>query len=130
MQTTREQITILGWLHIAYNGVALLGALFVLFVMLGIGGFAAATGGRDALPVLPFLGGLGVLLFVFMAALSIPGVLAGIGLLRLAPWARMLTIVVSCFELLSFPLGTALGVWGLIVLFSPEGAAFFERRAY
>ena len=61
-----------------------------------------------------------------VAMLAIPGLIAGYGLLKFRPWARILTIVLSVFELIHFPYGTALGVYGLWVLLSSEGAAQFR----
>ena len=54
--------------------------------------------------------------------------LAGWGLLKYQRWARIVTIVLSCFDLLNFPFGTAIGVYGIWVLFSPQATALFERR--
>ena len=50
-------------------------------------------------------------------------------LLGYKEWARILTIILSCLHILNIPFGTALGVYGLWVLFSPESVAIFERRA-
>jgi hypothetical protein len=63
---------------------------------------------------------------VFLALFAVPGLAAGYGLLKLRPWARMLTIVLAIFELIRFPFGTALGVYSLWVLLSSEGAAQFR----
>ena len=45
---------------------------------------------------------------MFMFVLALPSLLAGYGLLREKNWGRILTIIVSFFNLLNFPLGTAL----------------------
>jgi hypothetical protein len=67
---------------------------------------------------------------LFVALLSIPGLIAGYGLLKFRPWARMLTIVLAVFELFRFPLGTILGIYSLWVLLSSEGAAQFQPSSY
>jgi hypothetical protein len=41
-------------------------------------------------------------------------------------WARTITIAASIVALFSFPLGTALGIYGLWVMFSGEGRRAFE----
>jgi len=46
----------------------------------------------------------------------------------LRPWARVLTIVISAFDLLHVPFGTALGVYGLWVLLSSQGEALFRKQ--
>ena len=52
--------------------------------------------------------------------------MAGWGLLNDKPWARILTIVLSALSLLSVPIGTALGIYGLWVLTHPEVEAQFR----
>jgi uncharacterized membrane protein (DUF2068 family) len=65
---------------------------------------------------------------VVMSALAIPHLVAGIGLLRLKPWARPLGMVLCTFSLLNVPLGTAVGLYGLSVLMSPEADEVFSPR--
>jgi len=55
------------------------------------------------------------------------GFLAGWGLLRREPWARMLTIVLSFLALFHFPLGTALGIYSLWVLLSTQSEREYEE---
>src|SRR5262245_7959559 len=99
-------------IQIVMSGLGLLAAFIVLVVFGGLAG-AAAMGGAadpDARFAVPFFGGLGSLIAIFIAALSIPGLIGGIGLLKFRPWARILTIVLSCINLLNIPFGTAVGV--------------------
>lgn len=46
---------------------------------------------------------------------SIPSVIAGIGLLYKQKWALILALILGCFKLFSFPIGTALGVYTIWV---------------
>jgi hypothetical protein len=57
--------------------------------------------------------------------LSLPGLVGGFGLLQFKPWARMLVIILSVFELLSVPFGTAIGIYGLWVLLNTETERLF-----
>ena len=77
-----------------------------------------------ALPIIALVGGA---IALFLLLLSVPSIVAGIGLLNFQPWSRTLAIVVSAFHLLSIPFGTALGIYGLWVLFSQESLRFFAR---
>jgi hypothetical protein len=63
---------------------------------------------------------------IVVLVFSLPGLIAGVGLLSFRPWARILTIVISVLELPAFPFHTALGVYGLWVLLSVEGTALFR----
>ena len=118
--------------------VKVLGALFIVFgafyVLLAFGssmilGFVAALvgtqGGEDAGVGAGILGMVGAAAFVFWLCIGIPGIIAGIGLLKMKPWARILAIVLSAIRLISFPFGTILGVYGLWVLFNKETEALF-----
>jgi len=60
-----------------------------------------------------------------MVALGIPGVIAGWGLMNFRPWARILVIILSILHLPSIPLGTAIGVYGLWVLFNDDTKRLF-----
>jgi len=52
--------------------------------------------------------------------LSIPGLIAGIGLFKRKEWARILTLIISIISLLNFPIGTAVGVYSIWALVHPE----------
>ena len=58
---------------------------------------------------------------------ALPLIIAGVGLLSFKPWARILAIIISILNLLQFPFGTALGFYGIWVLFSRDGQALFEH---
>jgi hypothetical protein len=60
--------------------------------------------------------------------MAIPGIIAGWGLLNRRPWARIVIIILSILALIRFPLGTIVGVYGLWVLLSSEGAAQFQTQ--
>ncbi|HEV2383033.1 MAG TPA: zinc ribbon domain-containing protein [Terriglobia bacterium] len=75
--------------------------------------------------MMPMLGGLGV----FLSATAVIGLAAGWGLLDRRLWARMLAIVIGCLSLLSFPFGTALGIYTLWVLASAGADVEYERLA-
>jgi hypothetical protein len=124
----REHVRILGIIHIVLGALGLLTAL-VLLAIFGVGGAAvgaaAAQNDPDALVALPIIGAAGFGIFLLVAVLTIPGLIAGVGLLKLRPWARILTIVLSAMNLLSIPIGTALGVYGLWVLLNKETEPLF-----
>ena len=53
-------------------------------------------------------------------------IIAGIGLLKRREWARILTIILGIFHLFGFPIGTAIGVYTLYVLFNDQAKALFS----
>jgi hypothetical protein len=76
---------------------------------------------------LPILGLTGAALGTFLLLLSLPGIIAGLGLLKYRQWARILTIVLSALNLMNFPIGTVLGIYGLWVMLSDEGSRLFAQ---
>lgn len=123
-------VKVLGVLHVVFGALGLLAAFVVFVIFGGIAGLVGARGDEGAAIAAPILGIIGMLIVGLLTVLSIPGLIAGIGLLGLKPWARLLTIVLSGFELLNFPFGTALGAYGLWVLLSNEGERLFQRQVY
>lgn len=113
-------VKILGWLYIIGNG------LMLLFAVLG-GGLAALggllSGDADAAAV----GGIMGVVAVFFALIAIPGIVIGWGLLNYKGWARILGIIFGIINLINFPIGTAIGIYSLWVLFNDEVAAQFRR---
>jgi succinate dehydrogenase hydrophobic anchor subunit len=67
-------------------------------------------------------------LFAVLAFFQLLAAYSGWALMAYRPWARPFNIVVSLFDLLSVPIGTAIAVYSLWVLFRPETIALFARR--
>ncbi len=127
----QQHVKILAILHIVLGGLGVLAALIVMLVFGGIAAFLGlseqAAGAGDIAS--PWVGILGAIIMIVVLVISLPGLIAGIGLLSYQPWARILTIVLSAIELPAFPIHTALGIYGLWVLLSNEGTALFTRPA-
>ena len=67
---------------------------------------------------------------IFTVLFSIPKIVAGYGLRNHKPWARTWAIVASVMAVMSFPLGTGIGVFGLIFLLGEDGKKYFESPEY
>jgi hypothetical protein len=103
-------ITVVGWMQILNGLLGILVGAFLATLILGVG---AAIEDPIVLRIMAVTASaLGGLLFV----LSIPGVIAGIGLLRRASWSRVMALVLAVFELVLFPTGTLLGGYTIFVL--------------
>ncbi|MBZ5618736.1 MAG: hypothetical protein LAQ69_08445 [Acidobacteriia bacterium] len=57
------------------------------------------------------------------------GIMAGWGLLERQPWARMLAIIIGCFNLIDMPFGTGLGVYTLWVLLPAKSEEEYRQIA-
>jgi hypothetical protein len=126
-----QHIKAVGILHIAMSAMGLLAGIIILLIF---GGLATLVGlnanDHDAAVAAPILGVIGVAIAAFLIVLSLPGFIAGWGLLSFRPWARTLTLVISAFDLLNVPLGTALAAYSFWALLSAEGSAMFDRARY
>ena|ERR1041385_6457247 len=124
----------LGILWVAYSTVILLVSFFMLVFFQHV--FPAILraepphGGGPPPEVIfgivrPMMHFIGILL----AAKAVAGIIAGVGILQRAEWSRMLAIVLGCISLISVPFGTAIGIYTLWVLLSPNADAEFRARA-
>ena len=85
----QQHVRILGWLYVVSHAIFLAIGAFVLVLLVGI---APVTGDPEPMWILSLVGtSVGLL----MAALGLPGLFAGYGLLTRKPWARVLAIVVT-----------------------------------
>jgi len=127
----KKHVQALGILNIIWGAFGLMAALIILAIFGGVVGLihAVSGGDQDAVLAIPIIGLIGSIIFVILLVASIPAVLAGVGLLRMASWGRILAIVVSALHLFSIPFGTALGIYGLWVTLSDETVALFSSNS-
>ena len=119
-------VRVLGVLYIAFSALSLFFALFLMLVFGGTAGIVGLTAepGEAAIAI-PVLGIAGTALVGLLLILAIPGLITGWGLLNYKPWARIVGIVLSVLNLLNFPFGTALGIYGFWVLLNKETERMF-----
>ncbi len=119
----------LGVVHSAIGATGLAGGLFVLAFRPG---WIEAAAGIPAIQIWPVFLLLGIGLFA-------PSLVGGLGLIQGDPRGRALISIVSILLLPVVPIGTALGLWGLVILrggrparrglvIGPTTAAFEARR--
>ena len=51
---------------------------------------------------------------------SIPSIIAGIGLIYRKSWSRILSLIICAVKLLDIPFGTAFGIYGFWILMQDE----------
>jgi hypothetical protein len=124
-----QHVKILGILHIVFGALGVLGALAVLLIFGGVSALVASDHSADSATAIPILGLIGGFLFLFVMALSLPGLIIGIGLVQFRPWARIGGIIISGFDLLGFPFHTALGIYGLWILLNRDTERMFAAPA-
>jgi len=110
----QQHYRILGILHLVMSGFLLLSGFIVAAVFQFV---IPLANDPDAEMV---LGLLMAFLPALLIILSIPGLIAGIGLINYKRWALILAVVLSVFNLFNFPFGTALSIYSIYVLVKEE----------
>jgi hypothetical protein len=124
----RQHVTILGVLYIVLGTMGIIGAFVILLIFGGAAGVVGTVAQEepDAEIAVPIIAVVGLGLFLLITILSVPGIVAGVGLIKFRPWARIFGLILSVLNLLHIPLGTIVGVYGLWVLLSSETEAVFK----
>ena len=118
----KRHIKIVAVLYIALGGLGIVAALIVFGMLGGVPDFTTARNDHQAAMIV-LLGGIALLAIV---TVSVPSIVAGIGLLKFQSWARVLSIILSAIHLFNVPFGTALGIYGLWVMLQRETQPLFR----
>jgi hypothetical protein len=103
----------------------------ILGILLGVAGFIVLrlvgeiTNDSDADFILRIIANV---VIIFWCITSIPGIIAGIGLLKRQEWARILTMILSVVELFHIPVGTAVGAYSLWAMVQNETSDLFREN--
>lgn len=121
-----QKLDTLGMLMMLYGGFQLFVAGVVVLLYGGMGGLMLIGSITEGDGGLAAGGGLFVVmaLFVGLILLVYTGmyVAAGVGMRRRKPWSRVLGLIGGALAILSFPIGTALGVYAFMVLLGDDAA--------
>ena len=116
----QQHVRTLGWLFIIYS--AFLDFVAIL-VLVALGAAGALSGDRQVFFV---TGTVATGIAIILLIISLPGLIAGAGLLKYQQWARILALVLAVLHVLSFPFGTALSIYAFWVLLNSESAGLFK----
>ncbi len=107
---------ILGILYII-SGILKLFALALVATFLStLFPYIAQEAGPDGAWAFEWIGNfIPVLLWGIIILFAVPSVIGGIAMLQQKSWALTLLLILGCFKLFSFPIGTALGVYTIWV---------------
>ena len=115
-----KHLTILSVLFITFNTIYLLvgigfitGSSFVSHLV------QDATANSIISSVVKIIGSV----FIF---LSVPAIIAGVGLIYRKSWSRILALIICALKLLNIPFGTALGAYGIWILMQDDTIELFE----
>jgi hypothetical protein len=117
-----SHVKAVGIIHIAFSVLGILIAL-VLFSVLNLVARIPEVE-EEAVRILQTIG---MVIPWFVIICSAPGIAGGIGLLKYQAWARILVLILSFLGLLNFPIGTAVGIYSIWVLFDKRTEKLFAK---
>jgi hypothetical protein len=107
---------ILSILYIVTGSFQLLLYIFLIALFSTFFPMIADEAGDEGRLILQMISTFLPALFVGLIILSsFPSIIGGVALLNGRKWALTLLLVIGCFKLLSFPIGTALGIYTIWV---------------
>jgi hypothetical protein len=127
-----KHIQLVGILNIVYRSLVILGSILLVLIAAGFRRFFdmllrmnpadmndIPTELLDIVPVAILV------IAICMFVVSVVGIVAGAGVLGKRRWGRILMLIVSFFNLLRVPVGTALGIYSIWVLLNDETIKLF-----
>ena len=117
----QKHVTVLAWLHIVFS---IMGVMVAMLLFAAIFGGGLISGDSEAIAITAIVA---TSLAFMLSLFSAPGIIGGIGLLYMKPWARILVLILGFLELLNFPFGTALGIYTIWLLMKDETIKLFEQ---
>ena len=118
MQT---HLTVLGAIYTALGAI---GLMIAAISAVAIAGGGLISGDPKAITVTSMVS---VFVGVLLLVPAIPCLIGGVGLIRRAPWARIVVLVLGCVSLLAIPFGTILGAYAIWVLTRPEAVELLSE---
>jgi hypothetical protein len=118
-------IKVIAVLFLVCGGTLVALAFFFPAVLGLVAAIVKADGDADAAIATNVLGITGAALSIFFAALAVPFVATGWGMLKLKSWSRIAGIVLGALLLMQIPVGTAIGIYALVILFRKDAEALF-----
>jgi hypothetical protein len=115
----QKHVTVVAVLHIGLGILGLMVALIMVTILIGSGIIA------DDPIALGVLVTLGVLYVVIMAALALPAIIGGIGLLGHKRWARYVILIVAALDIFVI-VNALIGIYSLWILVQDETVELFS----
>lgn len=124
--TAREHNNLLGIFFLIQGGLTAMIGVIMTLIYGGVGVAMMGVGTKDEDRM---IGGImfavGLVVGIVLLGIAAAVIYTGVKVRRQAPIGRTLGIVMSILSLLSFPLGTALGIYGLWFFFGDMGRALY-----
>ncbi len=117
----KGHLTIVAALSIGFGA---LGVFIALIVFVAVVGGGVLSGDPEAMSITAIVG---TSIAGFLILISVPDIIAGIGLLKRRSWARILALILACLDLILIPIGTIIGAYCIWVLVHDDTVKLFEK---
>ena len=132
--TSREHARLLGlflWIFVGFQVLMSVISGVIVFVMFGamsseFSKMPHRPGEPDPAMIFSMMPIFMIIGFAIGFLFLIPKAVAAYGLRNDKSWAKVWAIVACCLAILSIPIGTALGVYGLWFIFGEQGKNYFS----
>jgi hypothetical protein len=118
----QKHLTVVAALQVGFSILGIIAAFLLYTILMNVVGFIDDEEGVHVLSLVAKYGSIFLLIF------SIPGLIGGIGLFLKQTWARYLVLVISVFDLLNIPVGTAIAIYSIWVLVQDDTVKLFNSR--
>jgi len=117
-----KHINLVGILWITYGALNFIIAFFFFLLFFGISFIPDIE--IEASIVLRVLA---ISTFFILLLFAVPNIIGGIWLMKRKEWARILILIFAFLNILAFPIGTALSIYTLVILFNNEVIQLFKK---
>lgn len=125
--TARDHNKLLSIFYFIQAGLQLIGGVIVFIVYVVLGGAMMSSSSRgDEQMMGGIFMGMGVLIAIVCLVMGAFTLFTGFKVHKEQPIGRTLGIILSILVLLSFPIGTALGIYGLWFFFGDMGKNLYS----
>jgi hypothetical protein len=100
-----------------------------LFMWAMIAAIPSRPGGPNPEMPFAFFGIMFAFMIIYSLIFFAPSFVAGYAMLKRKSWARTASIVAGVLEVMSFPFGTAVGVYSFWFMFSETGKSLYNVNA-
>ncbi len=122
-----QHIRILSVLFIIFGVLGLIAAVVIFMAGAGTAASILASDNSDEARVgAAWVGGCITFVAVLAGLISIPSIITGWGLSKRKSWSRILAIIIGLVALPQIPIGTALGIYAIIIMFNDETKALLN----
>ncbi len=125
----KKHVELLAILLITYSTLSFVAMIVASALLSGFGALAVITENSGGPFAHAIIGAITAIFLWIAFVICIPGIIAGVGLLKFRNWARILAIIVAVLNVLRIPFGTALSIYAFWVLMQEETIQLFKAKA-